>query len=145
VFIFFEDTVLRSPFLFCAFVATISSAGAQEMALVLHNGSLAIFTRDDRHQVEIRYEQPRPGLPVAKGTLLFSGTYDNKRGYYSGTAYTFKQGCDPAPYAVSGKDSGPGIVLVGIAPHRDPHSCAVIGDVVSGKNSRLVFEFEPEN
>jgi hypothetical protein len=113
------------------------------MGPLLHNGSVTLFTRNNGH-VEIRYETPRPGLAVREGTLLFSGTYD-QLGYYSGTAYTFKQGCEPAPYAVAGKDSGPGIVLVGVAPRRDPHSCAVTGDAVNGKNSRLVFEFEPEN
>lgn len=126
----------------CLSVAVAVPATAQEMGPLFHNGSRTIFTRNNGH-VEIRYETPRPGLPVREGTLLFAGTYE--RGYYSGTAYIFKQGCEPVPYAVAGKDSGPGIVLVGVAPRRDPHSCAVIGDTVSNKNSRLVFEFEIEN
>jgi len=133
----------RTMLLAVCLSAAAMPATAQEMGPIFHNGSRALFTRDNGH-VEIRYDSPRPGLPVREGTLLFEGTYD-KRGFYSGTAYTFKRGCEPAPYAVAGKDSGPGIVLMGVAPHRDPHSCAVIGDSVSGRNSRLVFEFEPED
>jgi hypothetical protein len=122
--------------------AAMVPAGAQEMAPVLHNGSLALITKNDGH-VEIRYETPRPGLPVVAGTLLFSGKVDG-RGSYTGTAYVFKRGCEPAPYAVAGKDSDPGIVLMGVAPRRDPRSCAVIGDASQGKNARLVFEYERE-
>lgn len=39
-------------------------------------------------------------LGVRAGTLLFSGRRSGKT--YSGTAYAFKKGCTPAPYAVSG-------------------------------------------
>lgn len=132
----------KMTFAACLWVAMALPATAQEMGPLFHNGSRTLFTRNNGH-VEIRYETPRPGLPVREGTLLFAGTYE--RGYYSGTAYTFKRGCEPAPYAVAGKDSGPGIVLVGVAPRRDSRSCAVIGDSASGNNSRLVFEFETEN
>lgn len=105
-------------------------ATAQEMGALFHNVSRTIFSRNNGH-VEIRYDAPRPGLPVREGTLLLSGTYE--RGSYFGTAYIFKRGCEPLPYAAAGKDSDPGIVLVGVAPRRDPRSCAVIGDTVSGK------------
>jgi len=119
-----------------------SPASAQEMTLLFHNGSRTIYTRD-KGRVEIRYETPKAGLSVKEGTLLFSGVSDS-RGNYSGTAYTFKSGCEPAPYPVAGKESGPGIVLVGVAPRRASHSCAIIGDTVTGKNARLVFEYEAE-
>jgi hypothetical protein len=82
-------------------------------------------------------------LPVVEGTIVFKGTRDG-HGNYFGTAYTFKKGCDAAPYPVAGKDTGGVIVLTGAAPHRDPHSCAIIGDTQYGKNSRLAFEFEPD-
>lgn len=120
-----------------------SSAGAQEMSPVFHNGSRFIFTRD-RGKVEIRYETPKPNVPVSEGTILFSGKYDS-RGYYAGTAYTFKRGCKPAPYHVVGKDAGPGIILVGAAPRRYTNSCDVVGETTSGPNAKLIFEFEREH
>jgi hypothetical protein len=90
--------------------------------------------------VEITYEHPRSGLPVAQGTLLFRGIRDGAR--YSGTAYTFKVGCAPAPYSVTGMNDSKRevIVMTGAAPHRDPRSCAVVGQVVQSGNSRLVFD-----
>jgi hypothetical protein len=120
-----------------------SAEPPQEMMPIFHNGSRAIFTRTDGH-VEIRYDAPRPGLPVQSGTLLFSGNYDTKTGRYAGTAYVFKRGCEPAPYAVTGKESGPGIVMIGIAPTRASSSCALTGETLNGKNARLIFEYERE-
>jgi hypothetical protein len=124
--------------------AAPAAEAPDEMTPVFHNGSRAIFTRSIDGHVEIRYDTPRPGLPVQSGTLLFSGTYDTRHGRYSGTAHIFKRGCEPAPYAVTGMESGPGIVMVGIAPTRDPHSCALTGGTLNSKNSRLVFEYERE-
>jgi hypothetical protein len=123
--------------------AESSAELSQETMPVFHNGSRAIFTRTDGH-VEIRHDLPRPGSPVQSGTLLFSGNYDTKTGRYAGTAYVIKRGCEPAPYAVIGKESGPGIVMIGIAPMRDPRSCALTGETFNGKNARLVFEYERE-
>jgi hypothetical protein len=117
-------------------------AGAQEMTILQHNGSLMLMTRDKGH-VEIRYETPRMGVPVLQGALLFSGTFDG-RGIFAGTAYTFKRGCSPAPYPVVGQEAGPGIILIGDAPQRKPGSCDVLGNVSQGKNAKLVFEYEPE-
>jgi len=125
-----------------------SSAIAQEkiheMAPIFHNGSRFLITKDTvtktRGAVEIRYETPRAGLPVKEGQILFSGTTDY-RGSYKGTAFTFKAGCEPAGYAVTGADAGPGIILTGLAPRRDPNGCAVIGSSNS-RHSRLVFEYE---
>ncbi|MCC8957611.1 hypothetical protein H8B02_30520 [Bradyrhizobium sp. Pear77] len=128
----------------CAIAVLVnSSASAQEMAPIFHNGSRGIITRD-KGIVEIRYETPRSGLPVKEGTVLFSGRWD-EHGNYEGVAYTFKRGCDPAPYRVTGKDAGPGIILTGIPPRRDPHGCAVIGTNATVKHSRLVFEYEIED
>jgi hypothetical protein len=127
----------------CA-VAVLAASGAfaGEMAPIYHNGSRAIITRD-KGVVEIKYETPRPGLPVKEGDVLFSGTWDG-RGHYQGIAYTFKRGCEPAPYPVEGKDDGPGIILAGLTPRRDPKGCAVVGSAANGQHSRLVFEFEIE-
>jgi hypothetical protein len=82
----------------------------------------------------------RPGLPVAQGTVLFRGVRDGVR--YSGTAYTFKAGCSPAPYAVTGvKDQKKEtIVMTGAAPRRDPHSCSVVGDLAQSGSAKLVFD-----
>jgi len=90
--------------------------------------------------VEITYNHPRPGLAVAQGTLLFRGVRDGTR--YSDTAYTFKAGCPPAPYAVTGvKDAKKEIIMMtGAAPRRDPHSCDVIGESVQSGPARLVFD-----
>lgn len=123
-------------------VSLCGNAAAQEMAPIKHNGSLAIFTRDDRRHVEVRYEEPRPGLPVKKGMLIFEGTYDG-RGHYAGMAFLFRAGCEPLPYPVIGKDDDGTIVLSGIAPRRAKTGCEVVGNDPSGSNSRLVFEFEP--
>ena len=89
--------------------ANPSAETPQQMMPVFHNGSRAIFTKNDDGHVEIRYDAPRPGLPVESGTLLFSGTFDIKTGRYLGTAYIFKRGCVPAPHAVTGREHGPGI------------------------------------
>jgi len=112
------------------------------MGPIYHNGSRAIITRD-KGLVEVKYETPRPSLSVKPGTLLFSGTWDG-RGNYQGAAYTFKRGCDPAPYPVTGREGGPGIIMSGVAPHRDAQGCSFIGATANSKHSRLVFEYEME-
>lgn len=115
-----------------------------EMAPVGHNGSQMVLTKTwNGRRVEIRYSIPRPGLPVKDGDLLFEGQ-SNIRGKYTGTAYVFKDGCPPAPYAVEGNDVRGDIVLFGNAPIREPGSCAIVGSKLRGRNSRLVFSFEPD-
>lgn len=121
-----------------AVIFSAPGASAQELAPMLHNGSLMLITQNVE-KVEIRYERPRAGLPVASGTMLFTGVRDPK-GSYSGTAYTFKKNCDPAPFTVTGSVSDRGIILVGLAPRRNPNSCDVIGAAIVP--SRLVFEYE---
>lgn len=105
-----------------------------------HNNSEMLVSEWKDATVEITYNHPRPGLPVANGTLLFRGVRDGAR--YSGTAYTFKAGCSPAPYAVAGvKDAKKEmIVMVGAAPRRDPRSCDVIGESVQSGPAKLVFD-----
>jgi hypothetical protein len=126
----------------CAVVLLTASSASAEMAPMYHNGSRFVITKDNGI-VEIRYETPRKGLPVKEGQIVFSGTVAS-RGTYRGTAYTFKRGCEPAPYAVTGIDADPGIIFTGLAPQRDPNGCAVIGSSAN-KHSRLVFEYEPGN
>jgi hypothetical protein len=105
-----------------------------------HNGSIMRVREWKDGTVEIGYDDPRAGLPVAPGALVFRGIRDGAR--YSGTAYTFKAGCPPAPYAVAGiKDSKNNtIVLTGAAPHRDPRSCGIIGRTALSGHARLVFD-----
>ena len=98
-----------------------------------HNGSLVTLTRPADGSIEIRYQQPRAALPVAQGTMLFRG--QEKAGVISGTAFVFKQGCEPAGYQVTGKRGGGVLLLEGTAPHRDPHSCAIIAARSASKHS----------
>ena len=124
-------------------LASTEAALPQEMAPVAHNGSQMVLTKTENGRVEIRYSIPRPGLSVKEGDLLFEGQAD-LRGRYTGTAYLFKVGCPPAPYPVEGKDVRGDIVLIGYAPIRKPGTCEIIGSKLSGRNSRLIFSFEPD-
>jgi hypothetical protein len=105
-----------------------------------HNNSEMLVSEWKDATVEITYNHPRPGLAVAEGTLLFRGIRQGAR--YSGTAYTFKAGCQPAPYAVTGmKDpKREMIVMTGAAPRRDPHSCDVTGESAQSGSAKLVFD-----
>ena len=124
-------------------VLASEAALPKEMAPVAHNGSQMVLTKTENGRVEIRYSIPRLGLSVKEGDLLFEGQA-GVRGRYTGTAYVFKDGCPPAPYTVEGKDVRGDIVLVGNAPIRKPGSCEIIGSKLHGRNSRLVFRFEPD-
>jgi hypothetical protein len=106
-----------------------------------HNGSVIVLTRSGAGDIEIRYQTPRPGLPVRSGALLFRGQAD-QRGHLIGVAFTFKPGCEPAPYAVHGERSDGVLVLDGPAPRRGRTSCAIIGSSSDGGNARLVFRPE---
>ena len=104
-----------------------------------HNGSLVTVSPS---LGTITYLHPRPGMDssVAVGTVLFRGRIDDDG--VVGTAYTFKRGCAPTPYAVSGfgrAGSGGGFVLTGHPPIHAHGSCAVVGHGDDG-NSVLHFE-----
>lgn len=105
-----------------------------------HNGSQVLISEWKNGAVEITYDAPRPGLPVARGTLLFRGTKSG--GQYSGTAYTFKTGCSPAPFVAAGvKDlDRETIVLTGAAPHRDARSCNWSSAPPQAVRTKLVFD-----
>jgi hypothetical protein len=107
---------------------------------VYHNNSEMLVSEWKDGTVEIAYNHPRLGLAVAQGTILFRGFRDGAR--YSGTAYTFKAGCPPAPYAVLGvKDPKKEmIVMTGAAPRRDPQSCDVFGESAQSGSAKLVFD-----
>jgi hypothetical protein len=106
-----------------------------------HNESLVELSHSSSGVVEIRYRQPRASLKVDAGTLLFRG--QERAGQITGSAFLFKIGCAPAEYRVSGRRTDGVLVLEGIAPPRDPKSCAVMAASKAPKPSRLVFHHEP--
>jgi len=101
-----------------------------------HNGSFMKVSFEDGFIV---YETPKDSIAgtVVPGQVLFRGTM-KVNGRISGTAFVFKRGCAPAPYAVEGRDTDAGFVLTGKAPIRGP-DCAVIGYSSDGPNTRLKF------
>lgn len=115
-----------------------------------HNGSSMLV---DERLGEIRYDIPKKAIAgtVKKGTVLFRGTFrdiesDPAKGYVrgvvEGTAYVFKKGCEPAPYAVSGTYDSTTITMSGRAPKRDPRSCAILALSHDSPHAVLTFEFE---
>ena len=119
--------------------ATASPAASDPQPVMTadHNGSV-MEIRDER----ILYAEPKASLRgvVKPGTVLVEGKWSGDR--FSGTAYAFKKGCPPAPYAVSGaKVEKPGqldLVLLGAGPVRK--GCEVVGYSERSPHARLVFE-----
>lgn len=101
-----------------------------------HNGSTMKVSFDDG---VIIYREPKDSIAgtVPVGQVLFRGKM-TVNGRISGTAYVFKRGCAPAPYAVEGRDTDPGFVLTGKAPVRGA-GCEVIGYSSDSPNARLRF------
>ena len=103
-----------------------------------HNGSIVEVSLGADNSIRIRYVEPRQDLPSdMHGLVMFEGRIN--RGHLTGTAYTFKTGCAPAPYQVDGLFGPANIVLAGASPARDPHSCAVTGYTSRSPNARLNF------
>ncbi|WP_244479800.1 hypothetical protein [Methylobacterium sp. Leaf94] len=102
----------------------------------LHNGSQVLV---DERAGTITYEVPMASIrkSVSKVTLLFRGTV-RVNGSFEGIAYVLKAGCASAPYPVAGWSKGSTITLKGSAPHRDPHSCAVMARG-GGAHSKFTF------
>jgi hypothetical protein len=104
-----------------------------------HNGSIVEASYFADGGVRISYVDPKPELPAyLRGMTLFAGRIDGT-GRVTGTAYTFKSGCAPAPYDVSGAAGPARITLAGASPRRDPRSCAVTGYTSRSPNVRLTF------
>ena len=102
-----------------------------------HNGSQMLLTSNGNQRV-ISYLQPRSGISARPGQVVFEG--QRLGNYYQGTAYTFRNGCQPAPYQVSGQlNSQTRIVLHGSAPKRS--GCQIIGYTQHSGNARLVFTY----
>lgn len=105
-----------------------------------HNNSQMLISEWKSGAVEIAYDIPRSGLPVARGTTLFKGVRTGR--VYRGTAYVFRSGCSPASFAVEGmKDPAKEtLTFVGAVPRRATASCDILPDESGSKRTRLVFD-----
>lgn len=102
-----------------------------------HNGSQMLLTSNGRERI-ITYYNPRPGISVQPGQVLFRGVRTGNS--YSGTAYLFRRGCRPAPYHVRGHvQSEKQFVLFGRPPRRQ--GCQIIGYTSASANSVLAFTY----
>lgn len=103
-----------------------------------HNGSGMMIDYD---MGTISYSAPKESLDgvVPVGALLFRGTII-MNGPVEGMAFTFRKGCEPAPYHVEGyfpSDSDK-LVLTGRSPVRE--GCEVVGYTERSPNARLVID-----
>lgn len=102
-----------------------------------HNGSVV---RIDTTGGTIIYDNPKVSIRsvVRHGTMLFKGRI-SESGPVGGTAYAFKDGCDPAPYSVRGRYDRETntIVLRGMGPIRS--GCEVVAYSERTPHSVLVF------
>lgn len=106
-----------------------------------HNGSL-MFHHENQHVIV--YSDPKPSIAslIKPDTILFRGWHVTGE-WVSGIAYTFKKGCAPAPYLVSGHVQGSSqLILKGAAPVRE--GCAVVRYSDKGANATLTFDL-PEH
>ena len=102
-----------------------------------HNGSQMLLRADGNRRV-LSYLHPRRGISARRGDVVFRGRKIGNR--YVGTAFTFRRGCRPAPYKVSGVlPSSTRIVLHGASPRRS--GCRIIGYTNNSSNSRLIFSY----
>jgi hypothetical protein len=119
-----------------------AAVGAEDEMMFMHNGSLMrMVTLPYGRGIEIRYEEPRPGLQdvgVRQGTLLFRGSWRGNT--LVGQALVFPNGCRSVPYEVKGYVGRYGeIVLEGMAPVVQPYSCVFVG-WERNRNSYLRFD-----
>jgi hypothetical protein len=108
---------------------------------MVHNDSHMYF---DQGFHTILYAEPKPSIArsVKPDSVLFRG-WIILGGPMRGVAYTFKNGCPPAPYLVEGYDQGDGLlVLTGAAPIRK--GCDVVGYTKKSSNAKLVFHLPPD-
>ncbi|GGF80488.1 hypothetical protein GCM10007301_45750 [Azorhizobium oxalatiphilum] len=104
-----------------------------------HNGSTVMVHPENGL---IIYQSPKPSMEdvAPEGTVLFRGPVFSYSGAISGTAYAFKKGCAPAPYAVSGGYSADNatITLRGASPAWK--GCDVVGYRKDSPNAVLRFK-----
>ena len=110
----------------------------EEKTFLGHNGSTVEMTKRG-HQITMRYSSVRPGLSAQEGSLLFRGIVSDNNSI-QGTAYTFRRGCAPAGYAVTGRQTNRKIVLHGEAPVRDRSGCEIVGYDGNGPSATLEFD-----
>lgn len=102
-----------------------------------HNGS-TMFHHQKQHIIV--YSEPKSSIAgsIKPETVLFRG-WGVPNEWLSGVAYTFKKGCEPAPYLVSGHFNGSAkLTLQGKAPVRE--GCTVVGYSNKSPNAKLVFD-----
>ena len=110
----------------------------------LHNGSVMwVFPE---HGLII-YAEPRKGLSVQPGTVLFKGRpweAGNEDAVIRGTALVFRKGCEAAPYEVRGMYHHmyqfAQFTLEGVAPVRRKGSCDIAGHDIRSDNGTLKFD-----
>lgn len=117
---------------------TLGQWQSQDVRYLYHNGSrMAISPAEGT----IRYDRVRDELrgSIADGTVLFEGEPWEPGGAFQGVAYTFRRGCDPAPYeVVAGYENFQEILtLRGDAPVRVQGGCGVSGYTADSDNAVL--------
>lgn len=114
---------------------------SQDERYLYHNGSRMLVSPADG---TIRYDRVRDGLRgiIADGTILFQGEPWQPGGAFQGLAYTFRKGCDPAPYEVVAGYEGFQEILTlrGEAPVRIEGGCAVARYTADSSNAVLIFD-----
>lgn len=123
-------------------VARGSSFGSSIVGMD-HNGS-AMWVNEDLSV--IYYDKPRAAIAdaVDKKQVLYRGdpipTEPGRTA--TGTAYTFRKNCEPAPYSVTGSATRDGrLILKGASPVRAKKGCDVVGYTNDSANATLVFTF----
>lgn len=119
---------------------TVDRWQGEDVFYLNHNGSTMAVSPG---QGTITYERVRDGLrnSVADGSVLFTGEPWQPGGAFTGTAYTFRKGCAPAPYAVTASYEGieEALILRGAAPVRVKGGCQVTGYTENSDNAVLSF------
>lgn len=114
--------------------------GLSDDSAMNHNGS---SMRVLPAQGKIIYIQPRAGMgnSIKSGQVLFEGRPWTPGEAFSGTAYTFRKGCSPAPYRVEAFYEGANetLTLRGAAPVREKSGCKVTGYSLESSNAALAF------
>lgn len=106
-----------------------------------HNGSDMTI---DFSAGRIVYRKPKAAIAgtIKPGQVMFVGRFGkSETDAIEGVAFTFKNGCAPAPYNVRGvRVDGWRLRLAGEAPIREPNGCAVTGYTRESPNALLLFE-----
>ncbi|MEV4610672.1 hypothetical protein MRBLMR1_005809 [Neorhizobium sp. LMR1-1-1.1] len=116
-------------------------AVAGELDIYEHNGSVINWFVVNG-KATATYFTPKAsllGLGIQEGSVVFKGFEEGNR--ISGTAYTYRKGCPPAPYEVVGYFSGNNIALTGPSPVRAKGSCDVIRYTLDSPNAKLLFRY----